>query len=224
MLVSVITSWRCMAALVLALSIVLSGFGIPTDRTVAQPSKTINLQIIVDQSGSMAAATDTGVLRIDAAKQVLTEVIDQIPDASASSGISRLRPSRYYQLEGQAESCASTELLVPMQGVDKATLTAEVDSLEPVGWTPLGLALEEAADDFTQEASDDVVNAVIMVTDGLETCGADPATVAAQLKDSPAEITTHVIGFGTLPEELTILEASQKPAEANFWSQATPAS
>lgn len=93
-----------------------------------------------------------------------------------------------------------------MQGVDKVALTTQVDALQPVGWTPLGYALQQAANDFTQPASEGVVNAIIMVTDGLETCGADPAAIAAELKSSPAGITTHVIGFGTTPDELAILQ------------------
>lgn len=175
--------------------------------TSAQAGKTINLQIIVDQSGSMGAATDTGTLRIDAAKTVLNEVIAQIPEEEGINVGLRVYGHRgNNQPAGQAESCVSSDLLVPMQGVDKPALIAQVNALIPVGWTPLGYALEQAANDFTEPASDEVVNAIVMVTDGLETCGADPAAIAGQLKTSPAGITTHVIGFGTQPEELAILQ------------------
>jgi plastocyanin len=170
------------------------------------PGKTVNLQLIVDASGSMGAATDTGALRIDAAKQVLNEVIGQIPEAEGINVGFRVYGHRGDNTDvGRPESCISSELMVPMQGVDKAALTAQVGALQPVGWTPLGFSLQEAAKDFTQPASEDVVNAIIMVTDGLETCDADPAAIAGELKASPAGITTHVIGFGTTPDELAIL-------------------
>lgn len=201
-------SWRMITVFALVLSILVGSLPFASSQAAAQTSKTINLEIIVDQSGSMAAATDTGVLRIEAAKSVLNEVIAQIPEAEGVNVGFRVYGHRgNNQPEGQAESCVSSDLLVPMQGVDKAALTAQVNALVPVGWTPLGYALEQAAADFTQPASEDVVNAIIMVTDGLETCGADPAAIAAQLKNSPAGITTHVIGFGTKPEELAILES-----------------
>jgi plastocyanin len=201
-------SLRIIAGLSLVLSLLLGSLPFASSLTAAQAGKTINLEIIVDQSGSMAAATDTGVLRIDAAKNVLNEVIAQIPEAEGVNVGFRVYGHRgNNQPEGQAESCVSSDLLVPMQGVDKASLTAQVDALVPIGWTPLGYALEQAGADFTQPASEDVVNAIIMVTDGLETCGADPAAIAGTLKNSEAGITTHVIGFGTRPEELTILEA-----------------
>jgi hypothetical protein len=196
--------WRVIVTLMLILPALATT--LPT--VSGQDGKTINLQIIVDQSGSMAAATDTGTLRIDAAKTVLNEVIAQIPEAEGVNVGLRVYGHRgNNQPAGQAESCVSSDLLVPMQGVDKASLTTQVNALQPVGWTPLGYALEQAANDFTEPASENVVNAIIMVTDGLETCGADPAAVATQLKNSTAGITTHVIGFGTKPEELAILQS-----------------
>jgi plastocyanin len=202
------TSWHIVAVCTLVFSILLASLPFPFSQAAAQASKTINLEIIVDQSGSMAAATDTGVLRIDAAKNVLNEVIAQIPEAEGVNVGFRVYGHRgNNQPEGQAESCVSSDLLVPMQGVNKASLTTQVNALVPVGWTPLGYALEQAGADFTQPASENVVNAIIMVTDGLETCGADPAAIAGTLKNSEAGITTHVIGFGTKPEELAILEA-----------------
>lgn len=207
MSVSFNRSWRVITAFVLMFSVLLGSLPFASNQAVAQSGKTINLQLIVDQSGSMAAATDTGVLRIDAAKSVLNEVIAQIPEAEGVNVGFRVYGHRgNNQPEGQAESCVSSDLLVPMQGVDKAALTSQVDALQPIGWTPLGYALQEAANDFTQPASDDVVNAIIMVTDGLETCGADPAAIAGELKNTEAGITTHVIGFGTAPDELAILE------------------
>lgn len=185
----------------------LASASVAQEPAPGQTGKTINLQLIVDQSGSMAAKTDTGPLRIDAAKTVLNEVITQIPEAEGVNvGLRVYGHLGNNQPEGQAQSCVSSDLLVPMQGVDKASLSAHVNALQPVGWTPIGYALEQAANDFTEPASENVVNAIIIVTDGLETCGADPATIAGQLKNSPAGITTHVIGFGTSPEELAILE------------------
>src|SRR5688500_9090465 len=49
--------------------------------TQAQPAgQTVNVELILDSSGSMAEQTNTGEPRIDAAKRALNEVIDAIPD------------------------------------------------------------------------------------------------------------------------------------------------
>lgn len=154
----------------------------------------------------MGAATNTGEVRMDAAKRVLTEVINAIPDEEGINVGFRVYGHLGDNSEaGRAESCLSSELLVPMEGVDRESLIEQVNLLQPVGWTPLGYSLQEAAKDFDQPASEDVVNAIIVVTDGLETCDADPVAIAGEIHESEAGIITHVIGFGTTPEEQAIL-------------------
>ncbi len=176
--------------------------------------KTVNLQIIVDSSGSMAAPTDTGVIRMDAAKIVLNEVIAQLPVVENVNVGLRVYGHRGNNTDaGRPESCLSSDLLVPMSGVDPAALTTQVNSLQPVGWTPIGHSLQQAASDFSQPASDDVVNAIVLVTDGLETCDADPVAISGELRNSDKGIITHVIGFGTTPEEQAILSGIAERGE-----------
>src|SRR5215213_2119574 len=43
-------------------------------------AKSVNVELIVDASGSMAQTIDTGETRMDAAKRVLNDVITGIPD------------------------------------------------------------------------------------------------------------------------------------------------
>ena len=73
----------------------------------------------------------------------------------------------------------------------------------PVGWTPIGLSLERAGADFPA-ASETVANAIILVTDGLETCDGDPCAIATALKQSEAAVTVYVVGLGLDEEELRI--------------------
>jgi hypothetical protein len=52
----------------------------PEDQEGALPAdQIVNVELILDSSGSMTEATNTGEPRIDAAKRVLHEVIDAIP-------------------------------------------------------------------------------------------------------------------------------------------------
>ena len=104
---------------------------------------------------------------------------------------------------GRAESCQSSDLTVPVDGVDPDALRAQVAQYQPVGWTPIGLSLERAAADFPA-GSDSVSNAIILVTDGLETCDADPCAIATALKQGPAAVTVYVVGLGLTEEELRI--------------------
>ena len=171
----------------------------------AEPGTEVNVELVMDSSGSMAAATDTGEPRIDAAKRVLNQVIDAIPDDRPELNVGfRVFGHEGDNTEaGRPESCQSSELTVPVDGVDKQALRAQVANYQPVGWTPIGLSLERAAADFPA-ASESVTNAIILVTDGLETCDADPCAIATSLKDSEAAITVYVVGLGLDAEELRI--------------------
>ena len=191
----------------LALLLVLATFAAVIHPGSAQqePGTQINVELILDSSGSMADETNTGEPRIDAAKRVLNEVIDAIPEdrPEINVGFRVFGHEGNNTQAGRAESCQSSELTVPIDGVNKDALRAEVDDYAPVGWTPIGLSLERAAADFPP-AADNVVNAAILVTDGLETCDSDPCAVATALKESEAAVTVYVVGLGLNEEELRI--------------------
>jgi hypothetical protein len=136
----------------------------------------------------------------------LTDVIAQMPERENVNVGFRVYGHKGNNTEaGKSESCRSTELKVPINGVDKAKLQAEVDAYEPVGWTPLALSLREAGDDFPA-ADDNTVNAVVLVTDGLETCDGDPCSASRQIKTGGSAITTHVIGFALSETEQANLQ------------------
>ena len=197
------------AVLVVGLLASLGGAGVTMQpqHALAQtdPGTEVNVELVMDSSGSMGAETDTGEPRIDAAKRVLNQVIDAIPldRPELNVGFRVFGHLGDNTEAGRAESCQSSELTVPVDGVNPDALREQVANYTPVGWTPIGLSLERAAADFPA-ASDSVTNAIILVTDGLETCDADPCAIATVLKQSDAAITVYVVGLGLDAEELRI--------------------
>ena len=167
---------------------------------------TINVELVLDSSGSMIQEIAPGLTRIDAAKNVLRDVIAAIPEREGINVGFRVFGHEGNNTEsGRAESCQSSDLVVPIEGVDKDALNAQVDQYQPVGWTPITLSLERAGGDFV-ETGDNIANAVILVTDGLETCEGDPCAAARALAGSEASVTTHVIGFGLTQEDQQTLQ------------------
>jgi hypothetical protein len=162
----------------------------------------VNIELILDVSGSMAepVAGSANQTRMAAAQAALREVIANIPEGQHINVGLRV----YGQDGSNAEadrtlSCRSTELLVPMHGLDRQALLAEVDAAEPTGWTPLARALQAAASDFAP--GEGVSNAIIMVTDGEDTCGGDPCQMAAALQAADVAVTTHVVGLALTNEQ-----------------------
>jgi uncharacterized cupredoxin-like copper-binding protein/Mg-chelatase subunit ChlD len=177
----------------------------PQEQESEGSAQTVNVELILDVSGSMGQVLDTGETRMDAAKRVLDGVIAAIPDQEGINVGLRIYGFAGDNTEaGQAVSCQSSDLTVPVEGIDKAELEQQIAALQPTGWTPIGLSLERAGEDFPP-ATDGAVNAIVLVTDGLETCGGDPANVAGSLRQGEQEIVTHVIGFALTEEEQQLL-------------------
>lgn len=71
-------------------------------------------------------------------------------------------------------------------------------SLRFLGMTPLSAAVREAAEALRYTEANATV---VLVTDGIETCNADPCAVATELERAGVGFTAHVIGFGLSREE-----------------------
>ena len=196
-----------MAVLMLLTGIIAASVPLGSASASAQvpPGSQVNVEMILDSSGSMAEVTNTGEPRIDAAKRVLNDVIDVIPVDRPEINVGfRVFGHKGNNTEsGREESCQSSDLTVPIQGVNPDALREQVANYAPVGWTPIGLSLERAGADFPA-ASDTVTNAIILVTDGLETCDTDPCAISSALKASEAAVTVYVVGLGLDEEELRI--------------------
>lgn len=180
--------------------------GYAQDQAESTSNRVVNVELVFDSSGSMAAEISPGVTRIEAAKSVLNDVVDAIPE---QEGINV--GFRVYGHEGsnqeadRAASCQSTELVVPIEGTNKESLRAAIESYQPVGWTPLTLSLNEAGNDFEAPAENEI-NAIVLVTDGLETCGGNACEAALALAEGDVNVTTYVVGFGLTQEEQSTLQ------------------
>jgi len=170
---------------------------------LAASTLTVNVELILDASGSMAEDVpgSENQSRMEAAKAAMRDVIARTPEREGLNVGFRVYGHEGSNSEAdKALSCRSTELLVPLDGVDKEALLQQVESFEPTGWTPLALALTEAGEDFAS-GGESVTNAIILITDGEETCGGDPCDVAGQLNAAAIELTTHVVGFALTGEQ-----------------------
>ena len=68
-----------------------------------------------------------------------------------------------------------------------------LQDFEAQGMTPLAASLQQAKEDFVFEAPR--VNSIVMLSDGIETCGGDPCKLVEDLKAQGINFTIHVIGL-----------------------------
>ncbi len=155
-------------------------------------SREQNILLVLDSSGSMAEPIGGGQTRMDAAKASLERYATATPDF-INLGFMVYGHEGSNAKADRAESCESAEVLEPPGEVDYRTFPRTLDTFKPTGWTPIEGALNEAGHVLSGEK--EATNRVILVSDGLETCGGDPVAAARRLADSDIQLTIDVVGF-----------------------------
>jgi len=145
--------------------------------------------LIMDASGSMNRLDDVGNPLIDGAKDALREIVHRLPpDANVGLRVYGHRTSN----EDPVAGCVDTELVVPVGPIDREALNAAIDSFDASGFTPIGLSLQQAAEDLPSAGS----RTIILVSDGVDTCAPpDPCEVAEQLALKGFATQIHTVGF-----------------------------
>src|SRR6188474_1482650 len=118
--------------------------------------------IVLDASGSMWAQID-GKSRIEIARDTLSQVLAGVP-AELELGFMAYG----HRTKGD---CSDIEMLVEPEAGTADRIIGAAMSLNPRGKTPLSAAVLQAAEDlkYTEDAA-----TVVLITDGIETCDADP--------------------------------------------------
>jgi hypothetical protein len=143
-----------------------------------------SVEVILDVSGSMLQKLGTE-RRIDIAKRTLaTLTSDTIPAGT---------PFALRVLGRGANSCQS-DLEIPFGPLDRTAAAAKIASLEAKSnaKTPIGAALEKIATDLAAAKGERLV---ILVTDGEETCGGNPAQTLQKLRKSGVNVRVNIVGF-----------------------------
>lgn len=140
--------------------------------------------IVMDGSGSMWGQID-GRPKLDIARETVAGVLDGMPSGQ------ELGLLAYGHRE--KGNCSDIELMVPPAAGTAGQIRDAVNRMRFLGKTPLSDAVRQAAEElrFREAAA-----TVVLITDGLETCAADPCALAQELEAAGLNFTAHVIGFG----------------------------
>jgi len=190
------------AGLCLALGVSLGNPASPVyaDDTVQNPKDVI---LILDASGSMWGQID-GVNKIVIAKDVVEGLVRNLPPGQRFGFV-----AYGHRRKGD---CSDIETLADV-GADREEIIKQLRAISPKGKTPLTRSVEHAATelDYTRKAA-----TVILVSDGLETCDADPCALARALAENGLDFTVHVIGFNVTEEERAGLQCIAEETGGEF--------
>lgn len=142
------------------------------------------IELVVDTSGSMLDRLGDRS-RIEVARTVLYELLGEDIPAGAQVALRTFTP--------QARSC-ETRLLVPLGPLDRAAMADIIAGMEAPKSvkTPLAKAIAAVAGDLADVAGPRIV---VVVSDGRESCGGDPAAEVKHLRSQGVDVTLNVVGL-----------------------------
>ena len=170
-----------------------------------------NVMFVLDGSNSMWGQID-GTAKISIAKDVMTELITDW-DESVPAGLMIYGHRR-------KGDCQDIETVALPGQADRQTLISKVQSIKPRGKTPITLSLLTAKAQLLLHNMGKFPgpkNTLVLVSDGLETCNADPCAVALEWEVSDPGTDVHVIGFDVTDEESKALQCISKNTGGKFF-------
>jgi hypothetical protein len=184
---------------------------------VRPPSRTgKNVEIILDASGSMKTPLAGKKSRWDVALETLRLVLEKLPD-DFNVG---LRMYGHREASRSPKTCTDSELIVPIDKLDRAGILEKARAFKPKGETPLVYSALQSPADMKSLGG----GTVILITDGEESCKGDPVKAAADLKASGLDIRLSIVGFALKNASVQkVLSAFAESTGGRFYSAETGA-
>lgn len=145
--------------------------------------------IVFDASASMEDKIN-GETKIHIAKRVLEDVLIKAPQdinlGLRIYGASNPKGNPY-------TDCFDSRLVVSPGINNRRTVISEIFKILPRGFTPITFSLSQALQDLSAYSGE---KSIILISDGLETCGGDPCELAQTINLSNIDLKIDVVGFG----------------------------
>lgn len=174
--------------------------------TASAAEPTQDLEIMLDASGSMWGQIK-GEPKITIAKNVLTQLVDGLKTRQDLALAVRVYG---HQSPQKNRNCQDTKLEVPFGPPDAAKVGGLIKRINAQGQTPIAYSLSQSKNDFDLKAKRK--RTIVLITDGMESCGGDPCAAAKELAASGIDVTLHVVGFDLQKGELERLSCLTSPS------------
>jgi hypothetical protein len=168
--------------------------GAPLNANVQSVSGPENVMILLDSSYSMSenlAGDGPGTFsqnKMGAAKRSVLEMIRDLPP-TANVGL-RI----YGNSNNPMHACHATTNLVPLGQNNRNVMAAQMLGVQPTGSTPISYSIIQSLNNDFQGMPGK--RSIILISDGIETCGEDPCTLAVRMQQMGANVKINVIGLG----------------------------
>lgn len=142
------------------------------------------VEIILDASGSMLQRMGSE-RRIDVAKRTLLELTAEMIPAGTPFAL---------RVFGKEVGSCQTDLEIPLAPLDPAAVAGKIGSVQAQNnaKTPIAASMAKVAADLRGATGE---RAVVLITDGEETCDGDPAAAIEALQGAGIDVRVNVVGF-----------------------------
>lgn len=188
--------------LVIILILIMLAPGIPA-AFAESPSQ---LLLILDASGSMWGQIE-GENKIVIARRILNDLIQGLPEDT--------RVGLIAYGHRRKSDCEDIETVVLMDTIDKADMIQKINALNPTGMTPITKAVSQA---FEILSSQEGAVTIVLVSDGIETCGGDPCQTVREAKIDGIDFVMHVVGFDVGEVDVSQLECTAQAGGGLFFN------
>ena len=159
--------------------------------------------LVFDASSSMALPkAGPAPARIDEARRAMARVLPDIAPLRRI-GLMVYGPPRMQDGRG----CHGIGLEFAPRSDAAPSVNAALAGLVPDGLTPLTASVRAAAEAMAYREKPAIV---VVVTDGIDTCGGEPCALGRQLASQGAHLTVHVVGFQRMRDPLEVEGASDR--------------
>ncbi len=159
----------------------ISSSDLYTDGKVNRSDKPV-LMFLLDGSGSMNEYDLNGNVKIQSAKNTVSDIVSQLDRQKINLGLIAFN-----------NGCDSSKLLVEPSNNDFSKVIQITNNITPSGRTPLAASIRKAGKVLRNIG---MKTRIIIVSDGVETCGGNPVIEAKSLvQNYGIDIKLYVVGY-----------------------------
>ena len=145
--------------------LLMVSLGAYAELTSANENNAPALVIVLDASNSMWGQVN-GKTKIEIARTELNKLLAK-PELSSQAQV---------MVYGSQSKSSCTDIKRLDEGADSEALSKAINQIRPLGRSPIGAALKQAASNIQGQGS------IVLISDGTESCDQDPCAIAKELK------------------------------------------
>ena len=195
--------------------LLMVSLGAYAELTFANENNAPALVMVLDASNSMWGQVN-GKTKIEIARTELNKLLAK-PELSSQAQV---------MVYGSQSKSSCTDIKRLDESADSEALSKAINQIRPLGRSPIGAALKQAASNIQGQGS------IVLISDGTESCDQDPCVITKELKQQQPGLKIYAVSLQTEKQNQTltciaessgtdVLSANQLDSVVPQWLQAT---